>query len=148
METKKCTKCKTDKLETDFPFKNKSTGKRQTVCNVCQREYKNKWYHNSTDNKEKFRLTRQGTKKKLQSNMLSFLSGKCCVDCGETDIITFDFDHKDESNKEHNIGSMVRDCYSWKNILKEIEKCEIRCANCHRKRTAKQFGNYKLFNVL
>ena len=27
-------------------------------------------------------------------------------------------------------------------ILKEIEKCEIRCSNCHRKKTAKDFNWY------
>jgi hypothetical protein len=38
----------------------------------------------------------------------------------------------------------VHQAYSWTSILAEINKCEIRCANCHRRRTALQFGWPKL----
>ena len=27
---------------------------------------------------------------------------------------------------------MIHDGFSWKAIMKEIQKCEIVCANCHR----------------
>lgn len=30
----------------------------------------------------------------------------------------------------------------WARVWEEIQKCEVRCANCHRRRTAKQFGWY------
>lgn len=32
--------------------------------------------------------------------------------------------------------------FSWDEILDEIKKCEVVCANCHRIRTAKQFNWY------
>jgi hypothetical protein len=32
--------------------------------------------------------------------------------------------------------------FALKTLIAEIEKCDIQCANCHRKRTAKQFGWY------
>ena len=38
------------------------------------------------------------------------------------------------------IGRMVK----WNLILEEIKKCEVRCANCHRIKTANQFGFEKL----
>jgi hypothetical protein len=35
---------------------------------------------------------------------------------------------------------MVKDHYSIARIKEEIEKCDVRCANCHTRRTAHQFG--------
>ena len=37
---------------------------------------------------------------------------------------------------------MVSSILSWDTIMKEVAKCEVRCANCHRRRTAKQRGYY------
>lgn len=58
-----------------------------------------------------------------------------CVDCG---IIfpdcAMDFDHI-KGKKFHNIALLANAAYSWETILKEIEKCEVRCANCHRIKT-------------
>ena len=36
--------------------------------------------------------------------------------------------------------------YRWKTVLEEINKCEVRCANCHRQKTAKDENWYKLIN--
>ncbi len=41
-----------------------------------------------------------------------------------------DFHHPDK-NKKHNVGNMIRDGYSWANILKEIKKCIVICCRCH-----------------
>ncbi len=39
--------------------------------------------------------------------------------------------HHHRKNKKHNVGNMIRDGYSWKNILKEIKKCVVICCRCH-----------------
>lgn len=56
-----------------------------------------------------------------------------CHDCGEKNHIVLDFDHL--RDKKYNISRMIHDGFSWRQIKKEIEKCEIVCANCHRIRT-------------
>lgn len=57
-----------------------------------------------------------------------------CVDCGESDPLCLDFDHRDKALKERAVSYMVKNGYSISRIDNEISKCEIRCANCHRKR--------------
>lgn len=57
-----------------------------------------------------------------------------CMDCGESNPVVLDFDHV-RGEKKGNIADMVRSYYSIDSIKKEMRKCEIRCANCHRKKT-------------
>jgi hypothetical protein len=56
-----------------------------------------------------------------------------CVDCGVTNPIVLDFDHL--KDKKYNVSRMIHDGFSWAAIKKEIAKCEVVCANCHRIRT-------------
>lgn len=57
-----------------------------------------------------------------------------CVRCVEDDPACLDFHHTDTERKEMTISSMISYGYSKERLLAEIEKCEILCANCHRKR--------------
>ena len=55
-----------------------------------------------------------------------------CVKCGEKDPACLDFHHRDgKINKEGHIGEIRR--FSIRRILAEIAKCDVLCANCHRK---------------
>ncbi len=65
------------------------------------------------------------------------------MDCGEDDIIVLDFDHRDQKTKKFNLAEAISGGISMSRIKTEIEKCDIVCANCHRRRTAKQFGHYR-----
>lgn len=80
---------------------------------------------------------------RIQKTLLDFLSDKFCIDCGERDPIVLDFDHIDQKDKFKNISRMRGGHYSWESILKEINKCEIRCANCHRRKTYKQLNCFR-----
>jgi hypothetical protein len=61
------------------------------------------------------------------------LSCASCVDCGENDMVVLDFDHT--GPKRGNVTAMALDEHSIAVLDQEISVCEIRCANCHRRRT-------------
>ena len=79
--------------------------------------------------KELVHYTKQQFKKRLSE--IKEASG--CTDCGETNPIVLDFDHL--KDKKYNVSRMIHDGFSWAAIKKEIAKCEVVCANCHRIRT-------------
>jgi hypothetical protein len=71
--------------------------------------------------------------------VLDYLSTHRCVECGESDPVVLEFDHV-RGKKTLTISQMIRDRYSLDNIQKEIDKCDVLCANCHREKTRKQLG--------
>lgn len=67
----------------------------------------------------------------------SHLKSQGCVDCHIRDLRVLEFDHIYASKKEH-ISRMTRGKWTLKDIAEEIEKCCVRCVNCHRKKTFMQ----------
>jgi len=83
---------------------------------------------------------------KIRGLLFAYLSDKSCIDCGEKDPIVLDFDHKDPDTKFKTVARMLAGHYSWDSVSKEAAKCEVRCANCHRRKTyvqLKSFGKTK-----
>lgn len=95
-----------------------------------KRAYDRNYYHTKVDKKRKLNLTNQ-RRARVRSMLDDYLSNKSCVDCGITDRRVFEFDHV-AGIKELEISNAMRHGWSWERLLKEIAKCEIRCANCHR----------------
>lgn len=80
----------------------------------------------------------------ITTKLLVYLKDHPCVDCGEDDPIVLTFDHV-RGRKSDSIARLAsRSGASWSRIEREIKKCQVRCANCHARRTAKQFGWRKL----
>lgn len=75
---------------------------------------------------------------KIRTKLFEFLSTKHCIDCGEKDPVVLDFDHKNPPDKFKPVSKLLSGHWSWISVQREIEKCEIRCANCHRRKTYKQ----------
>ena len=74
-----------------------------------------------------------------------YLVAHPCVDCGITDIVVLQFDHV-RGKKRGNVSSMARAGVSLSTLNTEIAKCEIRCANCHIRKTAREQGWFKAKN--
>jgi hypothetical protein len=68
-----------------------------------------------------------------------YLSCHPCVDCGHADPRVLEFDHREPESKVESVSVLAHRGGKWANIEAEIAKCDVRCANCHRRRTATQF---------
>ena len=126
---KTCTKCNTEKA---------SDGFRQwrTVCRKCENIVARDHHRNNSDeiNKRKISKNRERYQEKRRF-LVDYLQNHPCVDCGETRVACLEFDHV-MGEKKDKISTVIN--YGWKALKDEIEKCEVRCANCHAVVTAKR----------
>ena len=137
---KKCSKCKKDKPVNAFSFKKKALDIRQSQCKECTRLLiKNHYNKNRQYYLNKANIRNSELRLEINIYLRDFLSKSFCIDCGESDIRVLEFDHKGEIPKLKAVSSLVRGRYSLEKIQEEMNKCEIRCANCHRKKTAIDF---------
>ena len=131
---KTCTICKKEKELDQFNFKNKSRGWLSSYCRECQNRMSADHYRN---NKAQYIANNKAGRTRNVKKMVEYLSAHPCVDCGEADPIVLEFDHL--RDKSGCISKMVR-FNSWRVIIREISKCVVRCANCHRRKTASTCG--------
>lgn len=93
-------------------------------------------------NKEDLYRAQKRHRVRVQEKLFLFLSDKKCIDCGESDPVVLEFDHVVPNDKFKSISTMRSGHYSWDSVSAEIKKCEIRCANCHRRRTYEQVKKF------
>lgn len=140
-----CSKCRVDypaPIEDHFNKRSKVEGGRQSWCKKCLVIARKERYNNNKEYyKKKARRTNAEYYKRNAQFMYDYLKTHPCVDCGEKDTIVLEFDHRTGSDKHNNVSEMHT--LSLEKIKEEIAKCDVRCANCHRRKTAKQFGWYK-----
>lgn len=142
-----CEKCKTEKSVKEF-YANKDGTLKLDMCKECRTQYNKEWYKN---NKEQHKKTAGKSRDKyrleIRSLILNYFVTHPCIDCGERNPLVLDFDHV-RGQKKFALSQAARLGYNKDRVLKEIEKCEVRCANCHRLKTAKDQEWYKDFHTL
>ena len=140
----RCRVCAESRPLTEFAVKNKTTGRRATICRTCQAAYGREHYaRNRSAYQANGRKNKRRYRKQNRQLLLDYLTGQSCIDCGESDPLLLDFDHRDGTHKLDEVGGLIG-TGQWGKVAAEIAKCDVRCGNCHRKRTAKQFGWTKL----
>lgn len=124
-----------DKVETEFPINRSKASGRGSMCKPCKKVYNAAYYvqtkhiHNPSRTRRTAEVVREN-----RLRVLDYLQSHPCVVCGEVDPVVLEFDH--QRDKRANLSEMM--CCGWTTILAEIAKCDVVCANCHRRRTAQQ----------
>ncbi len=136
---RQCARCRAIKPGEDFTLKNPRTGARDCYCRPCRAEYGREHY---VKKKQRYLEVNGARRRQVKLErmvwLVKFLREHPCADCGETDPVVLEFDHL--RDKVFGIGQMLAD-RPWLEVLAEIEKCEVVCCNCHRRRTATR-GNF------
>ena len=139
-----CARCHVAKPLEDFPIKNAARGTRRSYCLRCCREYGREHYRNNVAMYVRKAAARAAIERTANRAFVwNYLLTHPCVDCGERDPIVLEFDHREPRTKFREVARLVH-THGLSAVRAEIAKCDVRCGNCHRIRTATQFGWYRL----
>jgi hypothetical protein len=113
---KVCKYCQTERPDEAFEVCAVIKGKtyRRLKCQKCKRATTNQ-------RRSRLRLWLDEYKKTL-----------VCERCGFSDYRALEFHHRTRDEKTFNVADMIRSCLSVRTIRREIDKCSVLCANCHR----------------
>jgi hypothetical protein len=138
---KECRRCKIEKPLELFAKRAAVKDGRASWCKACYAEHAALTYKLNESERERKARNKARTETANKKKIWEYLNAHACVDCGITDPRVLEFDHVDEKTKSFNVCTLFG--YSWSIIQAEIDKCEVRCANCHRIRTQLQFGTWR-----
>lgn len=144
MALKQGVACGKVKDETEFPWWSAAKERRRGTCQACKSEQQKKWYAktrethiaNVKSNIEQARI-------EAYQLVRDYLSTHPCVDCGESNPIVLEFDHV-RGQKRLTISQLCVRGSTLEVIRAEIDKCVVRCGNCHRRKTSAQRGWFRL----
>ena len=88
-----------------------------------------KWYYN---NKQQAISNTRRRIKDLKFWWQDYKSDLTCSKCPENHPACIEFHHR-SNNKEMSLSNAIKNGWSKDKILEEVAKCDVLCANCHRK---------------
>jgi hypothetical protein len=147
VESRRCAKCQMDLPVAKFDRSPK--GRWSSYCKPCLSLYCREHYvkhavlHNA-------RRAEARKRYKIRNRVFvnEYLTKHPCIDCGEIDPLLLEFDHVDRSGKKIEISRLSCDGRGLAELQREMNLCVVRCAHCHRRRTARQFGWTKGISLL
>lgn len=108
---------------------------RQHWCRECFRAY---FRARGDLHRRQVAVTQRRRSEVARGIVVEYLCGHPCVDCGERDVAVLEFDHVEA--KTYAVAGLLARGAPATAILAEIGRCEVRCANCHRRVTAYRGG--------
>jgi len=146
-DNRRCAKCALDLPAVRFDCR--PNGRWSAYCKTCLSLY---CRHHYVKNSKLHNARRMEAQKRYvirnRDFVSEYLSTHPCVDCGENERLLLEFDHIEPDNKKFEVSFIVRRGRSLKELQLEISRCVVRCAHCHRRRTARQFGWSKGISLL
>jgi len=131
-ERKSCLECGEEKSITEFRSANTARAYTKPRCLECDKSERSRRYK---ANPSQYVENNKRNYAKLKAIVQGVKTGRACADCGEVfPPYVLDFDHRDPSTKLAKVSALVFSG-SKELLLAEIEKCDLVCSNCHRKRT-------------
>jgi hypothetical protein len=138
--TKRCSTCGEVLPLSEFNLRRAAHDGLQSRCRPCSKQ----WYQdNAVTHRANVRRNSRALIKRNRAAVTDYLLAHPCVDCGERDVRCLDFDHREGTDKITNVCTLVHNAGSWLRILAEIEKRDVRCANCHRRVTVQRGGYWR-----
>ena len=137
LKLRTCSKCKFTIPTANFYIR--ANNRYYSSCKKCLSiQRKNRYLNHKTteEYKARQRASKKERKRALKENIRRLKEKTPCYDCHENyPYYVMDFDHRDGEIKEGNVATLLGDRWAIEKLTNEIAKCDIVCANCHRKRT-------------
>lgn len=129
---KKCKKCNENKDESEFHKHTASKDGLQATCKKCRNITAANYRDGKREESAQYAKQYRGERKSI----LDSLKNSPCMDCKNTfPPYVMDFDHRDPKSKFGNVSRMLATGCSLEQVMAEVSKCDLVCANCHRIRT-------------
>jgi len=125
-----CGDCKRELPTSQFGKNRAKASGLQYRCRSCQAAYKKEWYKT---HKQQVLDRNSRNKNRIRNYVRNLKIQGTCNRCSESDPSCLVFHHTEPDQKEINISRLARDGCSLSRLKEELEKCELLCANCHRK---------------
>lgn len=139
---KRCSRCREVKPIAEFHRDRTRKDGIQNYCKSCNIERAKRFYVDNPEKcKERDKRRKPRARDENRMRVLQYLLAHPCIDCGESDPVVLEFDHL--RDKVRALSQLAGTAYAWKTIQAEIDKCVVRCANCHRRKTAREMNNFR-----
>ena len=131
---KTCRRCRRVLPLSEFPLRRKDGTRRHGHCRDCKAAYQRQWYERNKDRHIANVAAANSRIRAANRTLVRRLKDRPCADCGgRFPPHVMDFDHV-RGRKRGDIARMKMQT-STEALLREIAKCDVVCANCHRIRT-------------
>ncbi len=126
-----CKKCNIEKDLSEFSKRSKSKDGYNIYCKKCDYIWNKKSYDKTSGKRNKYLIDRRRKLAQERNELIKSMGLKCKI-CGINHPAVLDFHHVNPEEKFKDISILKWSGCSDEIFLKEIKKCEVLCANCHR----------------